>query len=197
MNDKVTSLLMVGGGGQGIVLASNVLCAAALNAGYDVKKSEIHGMAQRGGSVVSHVRFGEKVWSPAIPLADADFILSFERMEYLRYLSFAGDMCTLILNSRRILPPGVAMGTEAYPDGLIDGGKAYFSESCELDADAAAQNAGNVKTAGLVMLGRLAGYLDIGDSQWEEAIKNSVPEKLLKVNLDAFIAGKKENCKLA
>jgi len=191
MSNKVTSLLITGAGGQGIVLASNVLCAAALNAGYDVKKSEIHGMAQRGGSVVSHVRFGEKVWSPAIPLGGADFILSFERMEYLRYLSFVGDKCTLILNSRRILPLGAAMGTEIYPDELIDHEKARFVVVSEFNADAIAQDLGNIKTAGLVILGKLASYLDIGEKHWEDAIKDSVPEKLLNINLDAFAAGKK------
>ena len=191
MKDKVISFLMAGVGGQGIVLASNALCAAALNAGYNVKKSEIHGMAQRGGSVVSHVRFGEKVWSPAIPLGCADFILSFERMEYLRYLPFAKDKCTLILNSRRIFPPGVALGEEVYPDELIDNEKTRFTEVCELDADNIAQEAGNIKTAGLVMLGKLARYLDISENLWEEAIKSCVPEKLLSVNIKAFAAGKK------
>ncbi|MDR0454633.1 MAG: indolepyruvate oxidoreductase subunit beta [Deferribacteraceae bacterium] len=190
MNDKVTSFLMAGVGGQGIVLASNVFCIAAVNAGYDVKKSEIHGMAQRGGSVVSHIRFGKKVWSPVIPQAGADFILSFERMEYLRYISFIGDKCALILNSKRILPPGTTMGTEAYPDELIDREKARFTEVCEFDADAAAQNIGNIKTAGLVMLGKLAGYLNIDEKHWVEAVKSCVPEKLLNINLNAFKAGR-------
>ena len=186
--DKTISVLMVGVGGQGIVLASNVLCTAAMYAGHDVKKSEIHGMAQRGGSVVSHVRFGKKVLSPVVPSASADFILSFERMEFLRYMDFVNDSSTLILNTRHILPPSVAMGTEPYPDAVIDSELGNFCEKLELNADELAEQSGNAKAAGTVMLGALAKYLDISKDVWEKAIAETVPPKALEVNLKAFAA---------
>ena len=180
------SILLVGVGGQGIVLASDVLCAAAMHSGYDVKKSEIHGMAQRGGSVVSHVRFGEKVLSPVIPLACADYIVSFERMEFLRYMDYVHKGSTLILNSRHILPPSVAMGTEPYPDALIDSELGGFKEKLEINADELAERAGNIKAAGTVILGALAKFLDIDKGAWEKAITEMVPPKVLEVNLKAF-----------
>jgi indolepyruvate ferredoxin oxidoreductase beta subunit len=181
---------MVGVGGQGIVLAGNVLCRAALNDNLDVKKSEIHGMAQRGGSVVSHVRFGDEVFSPSIPLGGADFILSFEKMEYLRYLNYANKESVLLLNSRHILPPSVSLGQQAYPDAVADAEKARFAQNYELDADSAAEEAGNAKTAGIVMLGALARLLKISDTAWSEAISASVPAKVLEANQKAFNLGK-------
>jgi indolepyruvate ferredoxin oxidoreductase beta subunit len=187
--NKTVSVLMVGVGGQGIVLAGNVLCSAALHAGYDVKKSEVHGMAQRGGSVVSHVRFGEKVFSSVIPQGGADYVLSFERLEYLRYLSYVSQDSTLILNSRRILPPSVSMGTENYPDGLIDSEKGRFAAAIEFDADAVALAAGNAKAASIVMLGKLAESLDISRAAWEQAIIDNIPSKLIAVNNEAFKKG--------
>jgi indolepyruvate ferredoxin oxidoreductase beta subunit len=184
--DKTISVLLVGVGGQGIVLASDVLCAAAMHAGYDVKKSEIHGMAQRGGSVVSHVRFGKKVFSPVIPLASADYIVSFERMEFMRYMDHANENSVLVLNSRHILPPSVSMGTEVYPDAVINEEMKKFKDAVEINADELAEQAGNIKAAGTVMLGALAKYLDIDKSAWEKAITEMVPGKALNVNLSAF-----------
>ncbi|MDR2884921.1 MAG: indolepyruvate oxidoreductase subunit beta [Deferribacteraceae bacterium] len=187
--NKTISVLMVGVGGQGIVLAGNVLCSAAMYAGYDVKKSEIHGMAQRGGSVVSHVRFGEKVFSPVIPQGGADYLISFERIEYLRYLSYVSQNTTLILNSRRILPPGVAMGTQSYPDEIIEREKSRFATGVEFDADDLALQAGNAKAASSVMLGKLAEFLDISAEAWMKAMQDNIPAKLIEVNDKAFKKG--------
>lgn len=186
---KVTSILMVGVGGQGIVLASNVLCKAAMYAGFDVKKSEIHGMAQRGGSVVSHVRFGKEVFSPAIPEGSADFIMSFEEMEYLRYTNYVGVNCTLIQNYRRILPPTVATGAEKYPEALIEAEKKRFSSFFSVDAEAKAVEAGNSKTAGTVLLGVLANLLGIEEELWFKALEDTVPVKVQEVNITAFKLG--------
>lgn len=185
----VKSILMVGVGGQGIVLASNILCDACFNAGFDVKKSEIHGMAQRGGSVVSHVRFGGKVYSPSIPLSGADFILSFERMEFLRYLDYVGHNCFLILNSRKILPPAVTCGAEPYPDDIIDEKKCLFPSVIEADIEKTAIAAGNAKTAGTVMLGMLSKHIPIDSKYWRNSIENKVPKKVLNANLKAFELG--------
>lgn len=188
MND-IKSFLMVGVGGQGIVLASNVLCDAAMNAGYDVKKSEIHGMAQRGGSVVSHVRYGAKVYSPVIPKNAAQYVLSFEHMEYLRYLGLISDDCTLFLNTRHIFPPGVALGTEEYPNSIVEREKSRFNTVYEFDADNTASELGNAKTMGIVLLGKLSTVLDIDSEAWREAIRSNVPSKALDINFRAFEAG--------
>ncbi len=188
--NKTISVLLVGVGGQGIVLASDVLCAAAMHAGFDVKKSEIHGMAQRGGSVVSHVRFGNKVFSPVIPLYGADYVMSFEQMEFLRYMSYPSDKPALILNKRRILPPSVASGTDAYPVDIISKYAAKFTECDEIDADAVAAAAGNAKAAGTVMLGTLSKYLKFDEASWDKALADNVPAKMLDVNIKAFRMGR-------
>ena len=187
---QIKSVLMVGVGGQGIVLAGNVLAKAALSAGFDVKKSEIHGMAQRGGSVVSHVRIGDEVLSPSIPLGGADFILSFEKMEYLRYLQYASVESVLIVNSRRILPPSVSLGKDSYPEETAESEKSRFTRTYELDATGAAIQAGNAKTASIVLLGALSSFLEIDVASWERAIAESVPAKVTECNLIAFNSGK-------
>lgn len=184
-----TDILMVGVGGQGIVLASNIVCDVALLAGYDVKKSEIHGMAQRGGSVTSHVRIAESVHSPVISFGQADIVLSFERMEFLRYLEYINPTSKLIVSTQRILPPGVASGVEAYPDALADGERARFAEAIEVDALGMATKAGTAKAAGMPILGQLAKMLPFERKHWETAISEGVPPKTIDVNLKAFAAG--------
>ncbi len=180
------SILMVGVGGQGIILASNIACEALMAAGYDVKKSEIHGMAQRGGSVVSHVKYGKSVSSPVISEGEADVIMSFEYMEFLRYMSYKNDNTTLILNTRRILPPSVANGTNAYPADVVERDKLLYKNLCEVDADGLAEKAGNVKAASMPLLGELAKILDVDMSIWEKVIKENVPQKTIDVNIKAF-----------
>lgn len=189
MNESV-SVLMVGVGGQGIVLAGNILCAAALNAGYDVKKSEIHGMAQRGGSVVSHVRIGKKVNSPVIPLAGADIILSFEKMEFIRYLEFVNKDTILIVNDRKILPPSVASGVATYPDDKIAELLKLFSKVIIIDADKTASESGNVKAGGMAVLGCMSVMLDIDEKAWGKAITEYAPQKTVIVNTVVFHKGK-------
>ena len=182
-------ILMVGVGGQGIVLASNILCDTVLKEDLDVKKSEIHGMAQRGGSVVSHIRIGSKVYSPVISVNSADFIVSFEKMEYLRYLDFVKDSTVLILSKNKLYPPGVAAGEEEYPNDLIVKNKKLFRNVYVLDANKIAENAGNIKVGSMALLGKLASLLPFKKMIWEETILRSVPEKTVDNNLAAFLTG--------
>lgn len=182
-------ILMVGVGGQGTVLSSNIVCDVALTAGYDVKKSEIHGMAQRGGSVVTQIRIGEKVFAPTIPLGQADIIVSFERMEFLRYAEYYSENTTLILNTQKILPPSVADGVAQYPQDKVDDVKKKFKQVYEIDAITKAVELGNQKIAGMVVLGILAKSVPFEKSAWEQAIKDRVPPKTIELNLKAFEAG--------
>lgn len=182
----IKNILMAGVGGQGIVLASNIVCAALLESGFDVKKSEIHGMAQRGGSVVSHVRFGNRIYSPAIPQGGADILVSFEYMEFLRYMDFVNEETVLILNNRRILPPSVAMGQSAYPEKEISEYKNKFKDVIELDADKMAEEAGNIKSSGTIMIGEICKVLKGDKAVWKRVIAENVPKKTIEVNLKAF-----------
>lgn len=180
------NILMVGVGGQGIVLASNIVCAALLESGFDVKKSEIHGMAQRGGSVVSHVRYGHEVFSPVIPSGEADIIVSFEYMEFLRYMEYVNDKTILVLNTRRILPPASATGQTPYPEKEVSEYKKCFAQIIELDADKMAMDVGNIKSSSIVMIGEICKSLGMKKDVWEKVIAESVPKKTIDVNLKAF-----------
>lgn len=182
-------ILMVGVGGQGTVLSSNIVCDVALAAGYDVKKSEIHGMAQRGGSVVTHIRIGDTVSSPTIPLKSADIVVSFERMEFLRYSEYYSDSTTLILNTQVIVPPSVADGAAEYPQAKVDAVKVSINKVVEVDAIGKAIELGNQKIAGMVVLGILAKNVPFEKSAWEQAIKDRVPPKTIDLNFKAFETG--------
>ena len=186
----MTNVLIVGVGGQGTLLASRVLGAVAIGCGYDVKMSEVHGMAQRGGSVVTHVRFGEKVYSPLIDVCSADYILAFEWLEALRYLHYIKDGGLVIANTQKILPMPVITGAASYPESI--GQK--ISQSCKLkslDALSIAASCGNAKTVNTVLLGKLAQHLAFSKEEWLSALKNTVPPKYLEVNIRAFEAGLK------
>lgn len=185
----VKNIIMAGVGGQGIILASNIACSVFLKSGYDVKKSEIHGMAQRGGSVMSFIRYGEKVYSPVVSLGKADVLISFEQMEFLRYMEYINENTTLILNKRRILPPSVSMGNDDYPESFINEAKDKFAKVFEIDADLLATEAGNAKAAGMPMLGELCKILEMDKEIWEEVIKDSVPKKTIDINIKAFRSG--------
>jgi indolepyruvate ferredoxin oxidoreductase beta subunit len=151
-----TDILMVGVGGQGTVLSSNIVCDVALASGFDVKKSEIHGMAQRGGSVVTHIRIDEEVHSPTIPEKSADIVVSFERMEFLRYAEFFHSDTVLVQNTQLIAPPSVANGSAEYPQEKVDNMKASLKKVYAVDAITKAIELGNPKIAGMIVLGVLA-----------------------------------------
>jgi indolepyruvate ferredoxin oxidoreductase beta subunit len=182
-------ILMFGVGGQGTVLSSDIVCEVALLNGFDAKKSEIHGMAQRGGSVVSHVRIGRKVYSPVIPEGSADILVSFEYMEFLRYLNFINENSILILNTNKIYPPSVLSGKESYPDNIISEKLSIFREVEMLDALNIAKNVGNLKVAGMAVVGKLAGQLPFDTESWLEVIREKVPLKTVESNVKAFKCG--------
>ncbi|MDO9308064.1 MAG: indolepyruvate oxidoreductase subunit beta [Deltaproteobacteria bacterium] len=190
MNEQITNVLLVGVGGQGILLASEILSEAAMLAGYDVKKSEIHGMSQRGGSVVSHVRYGKQVFSPIVPEGEGDILFGFELMETCRSLPLLKPGGTVVANDLKISPPSVLMGQELYPEGLVERIKARFPDFLLLDGQQMAGSAGNVRAANTVLLGAVSRKLDIAEQHWMKALEKMVPSKALDVNRKAFRLGR-------
>lgn len=186
----VKSILLAGVGGQGTLRASDIMCLAMMDAGYDVKKSEVHGMAQRGGCVTSHVRYGEKVYSPLAGLGSIGLLVAFEKMEALRYLNYLNKDATIIVNADEIYPPSVNLGNLQYPHNIIPFLKSKFNIIREIDATDLAKKAGNIKAANVVLLGAISRLIQIPSSTWEEVIRKSFPEKLVSVNLKAFQMGR-------
>jgi indolepyruvate ferredoxin oxidoreductase beta subunit len=185
-----TNILLCGVGGQGTLLASNLLAECAMEAGFDVKKSEIHGMAQRGGSVVSHVRFGEKIHSPIIRKGECDLLLSFEELEAIRWAEFLKKDGILITNSQRILPMSVSAGNSVYPQNIQDILAQKSINTTAVDAIGAAKKLGNQKCLNVVLLGLLAKKLPmINEDIWPMMIKRMLPERLQALNLEAFKVG--------
>lgn len=184
MNTK--TIMIAGVGGQGTLLASKLLGQLLLDQGYDVKISEVHGMSQRGGSVVTFVKFGEQVDSPVIELGEADVALSFELLEAARCLPYLKENGLLITNTATIAPMPVITGAMEYPDDLLESLETYpiRVESC--DALLLAEDAGAVKAVNVVLLGVLARHLDFSREDWENAIRTSVPARFLESNLTAF-----------
>jgi indolepyruvate ferredoxin oxidoreductase beta subunit len=186
---NTTDIVICGVGGQGIILASNVLCSVAFLEGFDVKKSEVHGMAQRGGSVITHVRFGEKVYSPLIEEGTGDFILAFEKLEAIRYAQYSKKNGTIVVNDREIPPMSVLVGAATYPKDiekkLRRQAKTYF-----VDATKIALELGNVRTVNIVLLGVLSKFLNFKQKSWEEAIKDNIKKKFVDLNVAAFNQGK-------
>lgn len=183
---EVKNILMVGVGGQGIILSSDILSRAALNEGFDVKKSEIHGMSQRGGSVFSHIRFGEKVFSPVIPDGEADILLSLEEMESLRWSAYTSPETQVICMDEHILP----LGLTEYPD-CAKALKKSFKKLMLVDIAEFRKALENPKTINVALLGIVSNYLDISAAAWKKAIESSVPAGTEKLNMKAFEAGKK------
>ncbi len=191
--DKCTNILMVGVGGQGVILASEIVSEAAMRAGYDVKKSEVHGMAQRGGSVNSHVRFGRTVYSPIIKKGEVDILFSLEQLETLRYLDCLADDPLVIVNNHKILPPSVNIGKDIYPENIPYILSDKFQRFELIDAAALAREAGNPRTVNVVFTGFLSKFLDIDDTFFNAAISETLPSKIVEVNLKAFSIGRKFN----
>jgi len=190
MSDKVTNIVLVGVGGQGILLAAEILSETFMLAGFDVKKSEIHGMSQRGGSVVSHVRYGKEVFSPMVPEGEGDILFGFELMESYRYLSLLKPGGAVIVNDLCIAPPSVLIGQEQYPEGLALKIRDVCPDCLLVDGQNLAIQAGNARTANTVLLGAVSKRLDIDEKYWVEAIEKMVPRKALEVNLKAFQLGR-------
>jgi indolepyruvate ferredoxin oxidoreductase beta subunit len=183
------NVLLAGVGGQGVVLASYVLSQVAVREGYDVKQSEVHGMAQRGGSVVSHFRFGDKVWSPLVVQGTADLLMAFEALEGLRYLNWLKPGGVLVYNALRINPSPVSAGLATYPDDIDGLIKAAWTNTKCVNANELAAKAGTVKAANVAMLGAISPALPFAAGTWEEVIGKAVPPKTVDVNLRAFRLG--------
>jgi len=184
-----TDILIVGVGGQGTLLASRVLGNLAQALGYDVKLSEVHGMAQRGGSVVTHVRFGDKVFSPVIDESSADIILAFEKLEALRWVGRLKKNGKMFINTQEIAPMPVITGAESYPADIEERIRALVPDAVFVDALKLAEEAGTTKAVNIVLIGVLARHMDIDKSAFLDAIRATVPQKLLDINLAAFEKG--------
>ena len=185
------NILFSGVGGQGILLASEVTAYALLAAGYDAKKSEVHGMAQRGGSVTAQLRYGDKVYSPLIEPGKADILISFEMMEAARYLPYLHKESKVIVNSQQIKPPSVAMGQIPYPADVLDNITSQGIQVVTVDAFDIARDAGEVKAANVVMVGAMSAFLPMDAEVYENIINTRIPERFREVNLKAFAAGRK------
>ena len=187
--DNTKSILIVGVGGQGTLLASKLMGHVLIHKGYDVKVSEVHGMSQRGGSVVTYVRYGSQVHSPLIELGEADYILSFEQLEAARYLSYLKLGGTVVANSAAIDPMPVITGVSRYPEHLLEEIKARSVALSTCDALELARQAGNAKAVNVVLIGLFAKQMPFDGQDWKEAIKATVPARLLDVNMKAFELG--------
>ena len=188
---ETKNIMIVGVGGQGSLLASKLLGHLFLNMGYDVKVSEVHGMSQRGGSVVTYVRYGDKVYSPVIDKGEADMIVSFELLEAARWISFLKTDGVIITNTQKIDPMPVITGAAEYPDELAEKMKAAGAKVDAIDCVSLAAEAGSVKAVNIVLLGRLSNYFDIPLEKWNEAMEAIVPAKFLEMNKKAFELGRK------
>ena len=189
-NNKVKNILLVGVGGQGIILASEIMADVFMEAGFDVKKSEVHGMAQRGGSVSTHVRFGSKVFSPLIKEGEADIFIAFEELEALRYLDYLSPQPTILLNEQRLNPPSVSLGNQAYPEKIseiLSGRSKHFKS---IPGRELALQAGDARAVNIVLLGALCAILSIPEKIWTENILRRFSSKVERINLEAFRLGR-------
>lgn len=188
-NRKITNIIVAGVGGQGTLLASDIISKVAMKARYDVKKSEVHGMAQRGGSVISHVRFGQKVYSPLIQKRKADFLIAFEKLEALRYIDFLKRGGRVIMNNQEIIPMTVYTGDIDYPAHIEKELKRFTKHLIVIDALDMARALGNKNVVNVVMLGLLSSFLEFEKETWEEVLLESIPKKFIEVNKKAFSRG--------
>ncbi|MDK2918053.1 MAG: indolepyruvate ferredoxin oxidoreductase, beta subunit [Candidatus Petromonas sp.] len=184
----VKNILLVGVGGQGIILASKILSTGLMNAGYDVKMSEVHGMAQRGGSVTTQVRFGEKVYSPIIGKGQADILVSFEKMETGKWIEYLNVKGKVVVNDYEILSAPILIGKEEYPRGIMEELKEKTDVTVFKAADIA-KELGNIRTMNVVMVGALVKAIGLDNIDWEEVLRNTVKEKYIDINIKALRKG--------
>lgn len=187
---ETKNIMIVGVGGQGSLLASKLLGHLLLSQGYEVKVSEVHGMSQRGGSVVTYVRYGDKVYSPVIDKGEADYIVSFEILEAARWLPFLKKDGQIVTNTQQIDPMPVITGAAEYPEDLVSKLKATGAKVDALDCLSLAEQAGSAKAVNIVLLGRLSHYFDLPDEAWMRSLEANVPSKFLEMNKKAFELGK-------
>ncbi|NLS93512.1 MAG: indolepyruvate oxidoreductase subunit beta [Planctomycetaceae bacterium] len=189
VGQDTVSVVLAGVGGQGILLASEILARAALAAGFDVKTNEVHGMAQRGGSVIAQVRFGREVFSPLVARGSARVLGALERVEALRQHQFLASDGLAVVSSQMVVPVTVSSGQAAYPADVEQRLRAAFPRLVYVDAVEKATRLGNHRAANLVVLGAMAHALDLPDEAWHEAVRSSVKPQHVEVNLKAFAAG--------
>ncbi len=182
------NIMVVGVGGQGTLLTSRIIGKTALNAGFDVKLSEVHGMAQRGGSVVTFVRYGKRVYEPVCEEGSVDILISFERLEALRYAHFLKKDGVMIVNDTRIDPMTVVIGAKTYPEGILEGLKSEHM-LYTIDGGKIAKELGNSKVLNSVVLGLAAKHIGFSEDEWLETLKATVPPKTIEINTLAFKAG--------
>ena len=187
---ETKNVMIVGVGGQGSLLASRLLGAVLLKKGYEVKMSEVHGMSQRGGSVVTYVRYGEAVYSPVVKEGEADYIISFEKLEAARYANCLKKDGVIVVNNQEIDPMPVIIGAAEYPHDVLADLRAAGLKVDDIDALTLAQQAGTAKAVNIVLMGRLSKYFDIPEAEWMDAIDAVVKEKFREVNKKAFLLGR-------
>lgn len=187
---ETKNIMIVGVGGQGSLLASKLLGKLLLTRGYDIKVSEVHGMSQRGGSVVTYVRFGDKVYSPVIDQGQADYIVSFELLEAARWTEYLKPGGKIIVNTQKINPMPVVIGAAEYPENLVQKMENVGIDVDAFDALSLAEQAGSSKAVNIVLMGHLSRNFDFTEEQWLEAIEQSVPAKFLELNKKAFTLGR-------
>ncbi|MBQ9874940.1 MAG: indolepyruvate oxidoreductase subunit beta [Thermoguttaceae bacterium] len=187
---ETTNVVFVGVGGQGILLASAIVATAALESGYDVKTNEIHGMAQRGGSVLAQVRYGKKVYSPLVPKGTATAIASLERTEAIRYVDYLAPDGLAVISDQVIVPVTVSSGAAKYPELDESGLREIFPKLVYVPAVERATELGNVRAANVILLGALSTKLDLTDEAWQDAIKKRVKPAFVDLNLKAFYLGR-------
>ncbi len=187
---ETKNIMIVGVGGQGSLLASKLLGQLLLDAGYDVKVSEVHGMSQRGGSVVTYVRYGSSVASPIIDEGEADYIVSFELLEAARWLPYLKKDGQIVTNIQQVDPMPVITGAMEYPEHLVEKMKAAGAKVDALDCLSLAEKAGSAKAVNIVLMGRLSHYFDLPEEAWQKAMERIVPQKFLAMNKIAFDLGK-------
>lgn len=183
------SILFVGVGGQGIILASKILTEGLVRFGYDVKMSEVHGMAQRGGSVTTQVRFGEKVYSPLIGAHEADVVVAFEKVEAARWINYLKSGGSIVINDYEIYSLPVLIGKEPYPEDVIQKIKEKIENTKVINAAEVAEKIGNIRTQNIVLLGALIKALGLEKMDWDQVVRDNLPEKMHEINIKAIRAG--------
>jgi indolepyruvate ferredoxin oxidoreductase beta subunit len=192
MDHQTTNVLVAGVGGQGVILASDIMCEVFMEAGYDVKKSEIHGMAMRGGIVTSHFRFGKKVYSPLIKEGEVDILFAFEQLEGLRWINHVRLNGKILMNDNKVNPPAVNLGEMDYPKSIPEIIQSKFKDFYLVKGTEIALQAGDIRAANVVLLGAMSKLFTIQDSLWLDTILGHLPPKVHDLNRKAFAAGKEQ-----
>jgi len=192
MDHQTTNVLVAGVGGQGVILASDIMCEVFMEAGYDVKKSEIHGMAMRGGIVTSHFRFGKKVYSPLIKEGEVDILFAFEQLEGLRWINHVRPNGKILMNDNKVNPPAVNMGEMDYPENIPETIQSKFKNLYLVKGTEIALQAGDVRAANVVLLGAMSKLFTIQDTLWLDTILGHLPPKVHDLNRKAFATGKEQ-----